>query len=190
MSVSAGTTAERATFRAERLDISARRVLGGCQTSDVRHDEAPRGRQVRGPVMELLRATVVAGEPPVLQLDGEIDETLGDDMDDEAFALQPPANGEELAGHHHPPVLCQHLRPDDDIGDAGLVLEGDEDDALGGAGHLPHENEAGDGDFRVLLQARVAMGSRGDGAELGEVAAEEAAGRRLTSDPPARKSAE
>ncbi|MDA8620841.1 hypothetical protein N9L45_00965 [Planctomycetota bacterium] len=42
------------------------------------------------------------------------------------------------------------LRVDDEVGGAGLVLEGDEDDPLGGGGALADEDHAGDGDAGVL----------------------------------------
>ena len=58
------------------------------------------------------------------------------------MALDAAPDPDEPGAHHHPAVLLQHLRPDDDIGDAGLVLDGHEDDALGGARALAHQHHA------------------------------------------------
>src|ERR1700745_1558140 len=87
-----------------------------------------------------------------LELLGEIDEGFREDMDHKARALQAPAHREKARGHDRESVPGEDLRPDDDIGDVGLVLERHEDDALGGSRHLPHENKAGYGDLPVLRQ--------------------------------------
>ena len=67
---------------------------------------------------------------------------VGDDVDDEALALDFAAHLQELRRHHRAAVLLEHLGPDHDVDDAGLVLERDEDHALGGAGALAHQHEA------------------------------------------------
>ena len=65
-------------------------------------------------------------------------------MDDVAFALDAADDASMPAGKDRPPVLFVELRPDHEIGDAGLVLQGDEDDALGRAGLLADQHQAGD----------------------------------------------
>ncbi len=61
----------------------------------------------------------------------------------------------------------ERLRPDDDVGDARLVLERHEDDALGGAGPLAHQHEAGDGDALAAPDVRQARRSAGCRARRG-----------------------
>src|SRR5262249_19093666 len=65
---------------------------------------------------------VAVGEPA--QLGTEVDEALRHHVHDEAGALQPAAHGDEARGHDDAPVLREHLRPHDDVGDVGLVLQG------------------------------------------------------------------
>ena len=77
------------------------------------------------------------------QLVAEIDQLVGDDVDDEALALDPAAHLQELRRHDDAAVPLEHLGPDHDVDDAGLVLEREEDHALGGARALPHQHEAG-----------------------------------------------
>src|SRR5436309_2280294 len=81
----------------------------------------------------------------VPQLGAEIKETLRDDMDHEARALQPPTYSKEMRSHDRAAIFFEDFRPDDDVGGAGLVFECHENDALGRAWHLPDENEAGNG---------------------------------------------
>ena len=113
------------------------------------------------------------------QFEAQIQEAFGDDMNDKAGALQPAPDGDEFARHYHAPVGGEDFGPHDDIDDAGLIFEGDEDDAIGGAGHLAHEDEAGDGYMRILGQRLALVLPAGDDAELLELGPEEAAGMRL-----------
>src|SRR5437868_11236074 len=71
-----------------------------------------------------------------LELAREVDQLISDDMDDEPLALDFAAHYQELRRHHRAAVLLEYLGPHDDIDDARLVLERDEDHALGGAGAL------------------------------------------------------
>ena len=54
-------------------------------------------------------------------------------------------------------LAVENLGPDDDIGDTGLVFERHEDDALGRAGPLPHQDQARNGDDLALAQVFTAM---------------------------------
>src|SRR5439155_6447352 len=57
--------------------------------------------------------------------------------------LQAPLDDEERAGEDWAAILLERRGIDDDVADAGLVLEGEEDEALGGAGTLADDAEAG-----------------------------------------------
>ena len=59
-----------------------------------------------------------------------------------AFALDAAANGQHARGQDDAPELFEDLEPDHDIGDAGLVLQRDEHDALGRSGALADQHEA------------------------------------------------
>src|SRR5436305_11221167 len=72
----------------------------------------------------------------VPQLRTEIKETLRDNVDHEARALQPPTDSQEVRSHDRAATPCEDFWPDDDVGGAGLVFQCHENHALGGARHL------------------------------------------------------
>jgi hypothetical protein len=74
---------------------------------------------------------------------GEVREVMGDEVNDLALALNTTADGKHAGGEDHATILFEHLGLDGEIGDAGLVLQGDEHHALGRARLLPDENKAG-----------------------------------------------
>ena len=100
-------------------------------------------------------------------------------MHHEPGALHGAAHRQEARRHHRAAVLREDFRPDDDVGDVGLVLERHEDDAVGGARLLADEHEPGDGDHLVLAQAFVAQLRIAPRAKAREAVAEEADGVRL-----------
>ena len=59
-----------------------------------------------------------------------------------ALALPLAVDGEQRRAEQRLPLRLGDPRPDDDVDRAGLVLEGDEDRALGGLGALPVRDEA------------------------------------------------
>ena len=67
-------------------------------------------------------------------------------MGDDAFALQGAVDAQEPRCEHHLAEAHERIRPDDDVGDAAVVFQGDEDYAVGAAGALAHQDQAGDGD--------------------------------------------
>ena len=69
---------------------------------------------------------------------------LGDEVDDALLALQAAAAIEEGGAERGAAEAFEDSRPDDQVGDPGLVLEGDEDDAVGAARALPDQDEPGD----------------------------------------------
>lgn len=102
---------------------------------------------------------------------GEIVQAMGDEVDDLALALDAAMDREHAGAEDHPSLLLEHVRPDDDIGAAGLVLDGDEQDALGGARHLPHQHETG-GPEPASIPGPHRLGT-GDDALVAQVPAEE-----------------
>jgi hypothetical protein len=68
---------------------------------------------------------------------------LGDEMHDLPFPLDAPIDGQHAGGKDDAALLFEELWPDNEIGDAGLVFDGDEHDAFGRAWHLPDEDKPG-----------------------------------------------
>ena len=69
---------------------------------------------------------------------------MGDDMDDLAFALNTATDPQHACGKDCAALLLIDGWPNDEIGDAGFVLDRDEHDSLGGARPLSQEDKAGD----------------------------------------------
>ena len=95
---------------------------------------------------------------------GQVLEPVGDDVDDAALALHLAGDGDEAGAEHDGAERLEHLRPDDDVGDVGLVLDGHEDDAARRARPLADDDEAGDGDAACRSACRGASRSRRCGA--------------------------
>ena len=84
---------------------------------------------------------------------------LGNQMNDVLMALHAAADEDQPRAHHHLAVALQHLRPDHGIGHARLVLQRHEDHALGGAGTLADQDDAGDRDADAIGElAQVGAG--------------------------------
>ena len=98
-------------------------------------------------------------------------------MDHVALALHLAGDGDEAGTEHHRPEALEQLRPDDDIGDVGLVLDGHEDHAARRAGPLADDGEAGDGD--AAAAPRVAERLVRDDAAGGEARPDERHRMRL-----------
>ncbi len=99
---------------------------------------------------------------------GEILYFLGDDMDHLAIALEGPRDAEQPGRDHGLAEDGVDLGPDDNIYDAGFILQREEDDAFGGARALAHHHEACHGDKSTCcgkLQHRggQSMGRAGPG---------------------------
>ena len=75
------------------------------------------------------------------QAGGVVGQAVGDQVDDLAFLLQAASDADQLGAHDGFAVAIEGFWPDDDIGDTGLVLQGGEDDAAGGAGALAHQHQ-------------------------------------------------
>src|ERR1017187_4768081 len=68
---------------------------------------------------------------------------MSDEMDDLALALDAAVDRQHPGRKDYAALPFIEFWPDHEIGDAGLVLDGDEDDAFRRARHLPHEHETG-----------------------------------------------
>ena len=86
----------------------------------------------------------VIGQPA--QQRREIVEPFGDDMDDALLVLQLTGDADQPRAEHDRAKGLECLRPDDGVGDAGLVFQRHEDDAVGAARPLADEDDAGNGD--------------------------------------------
>src|SRR4029079_10747079 len=88
----------------------------------------------------------------------EVDHRLGDDMDDDPLALQPAGAGDEAGAEDDAAEALEDGGPDDQGGDAQLVLDRHEDDAARRPRPLPDEDEPGDGDAAVDRQLEQVSG--------------------------------
>src|SRR5258708_6560662 len=97
-------------------------------------------------------------------------------MDDALLALQAAFAIKQGRAEHGAAEALEDRRPNDEIGDAGFVLDGDEDDAFGAAWALADEDEPGDRDAALDWQGGEFGG--GDHAFLGQFGPQE--GKRVT----------
>ena len=95
---------------------------------------------------------------------------LGDDVDDAFLALQPAAAIKQRGPECDAAKPFERLGPEDQIGDPGLVLDRDKDDAVGAARALADEDEPGNRDAPLDRQGGECSG--GDDAPLREIAAQ------------------
>jgi hypothetical protein len=120
-------------------------------------------------LVEVAGGELVAGEEV-----GEVGEAFGEDVDDLALALDVAVALEEAGVSGGGVVFFEGVWPDDEVDDAGLVFEGFEDDAAGGAGALADEDQAGDFDPGVVGGLVDLVG--GGDAEFFEVGADQGDG--------------
>jgi len=78
----------------------------------------------------------------------------GLEVDGAAFVLEGAFEDEEAFLGDGEAVFFEEIRIKDGVGDAGFVLQTDEDDAFGGAGALAADDEAGDADGLEVGDAR------------------------------------
>jgi hypothetical protein len=67
---------------------------------------------------------------------------MRDNVDHLALPLDASAHSDHAGAHHDAAKLLEYLRPDYQVGDPGLVLQGDEHHAFGATGPLPHKHKA------------------------------------------------
>jgi hypothetical protein len=79
-----------------------------------------------------------------------IGDAIADDMDDIAFLLQAATQRDHRRGHDLAPVNFETIRPEDAIGDAGLVFDRDEQHTLGRTRTLPDQKDARDLDVPTI----------------------------------------
>ena len=114
----------------------------------------------------------------------EVGQALGDDVDDDALALEPARRRHQAGGEYRAVEALEDAGPDDDVGGTGLVLEGGEDDPARAARPLAHEDQARDRDPRAVGRGR----ERCVGADTvrGEAVAQKCQGMGLEREPEAR----
>ena len=88
-----------------------------------------------------------------------------------AFFLHPAAAGDHGGGQHQAALAFEQAGPQDQVGDAGLVLCCDEHDALGRAWLLPHQHQPGH--HHAPPVAHAVQPGASDHAALGQLRAQE-----------------
>src|SRR5262252_3830441 len=122
-------------------------ATASCRTAGV-VDLAPRDfRAAAARPRERLERRRILGQ--ARKQHGEILKLCRDAVDDSGFLLQLSAHGDIARAHDDGTKALERLRPDDDVGDRGLVLDGHEDDAIGRARLLANGDETGDADART-----------------------------------------
>ena len=97
--------------------------------------------------------------PDAAEQIGQIIQPLCHDMNDIALALHAATAGEHAGGENNAALPVEQARPDDEVGDAGFVLEGDEDDARRRAGTLAYQHQAGNGEtLAIACRQEIATG--------------------------------
>ena len=86
-----------------------------------------------------------------------LDDPIADHVDHLAFALHAPFQPDHRRRHHCAMLRLETIRPQDPVGDAGFILDGDEQHAFGAARLLPDKDDA-----RHLDVAAIT-----DGAQVG-----------------------
>ena len=76
------------------------------------------------------------------KLGREVVQLVGDDVNRRTLALNAAVHLDHAGREDEPPLLLEQLGPHDEVGHPGLVLDGDEHDALRGAGLLTHQDQA------------------------------------------------
>jgi hypothetical protein len=118
------------------------------------------------------RLDLAAGFGKPRQQESQILEPFGDDMDDAGFLLHASGRRNIAGAEHDRSEALEGFRPDDDIGERGLVLDREKNDAVGRAWPLAHGDEAGHGNpFAGRAAAQRVVGND---AAAGEIVAQEA----------------
>src|SRR5260221_14429676 len=95
-------------------------------------------------------------------------------LDDVPNTLDAAVRCHHAGRENDPPLFLKDGRPDNEIGDAALILEGDEYHALGRTGHLAHQYDAGG--LRPAAIARLHRLPAGDDALSAQVFAQKGDG--------------
>src|ERR1700730_2633028 len=128
----------RAAYRKSRVFVLIEAICRSGMTIS-RGLGAPGGKppriEARTAVVELVAAAVRQRERDVSianarQRVRQIGQPMSDEMDDLARALDAAVDRHHPCRKDHPALPFIKLRPDHEIGDAGLVLDGDEHDAF------------------------------------------------------------
>src|SRR5271170_233779 len=106
---------------------------------------------------------------------------MGNKMHNVAFALNASIDPDHAGREDDPPLRLKDPWPDDEIGNAALVLDGDEHDAFGGPRHLPHQYKSSG--LQPSAVARLHRLAAGDDASPAQVFAQEGNGVRPQGQP-------
>ncbi len=118
----------------------------------------------------------------------EVFELRDQEVDDAHFLLQSAVGQHDRGGAGDASIAFPDVLADDQVGHAGFVFDGDEGDAVGGAGALAEQDDAGDGKHPADGQGRQLVGRHDlafveHGAEKGHgMAAQRQAGRAVVGE--------
>ena len=119
-----------------------------------------------------------AGSPEIARRQGEGilegPEAVSLDAGHAVVLLQPAFHDQQRAAQHGAAVPFEGGRIDDDVGDSRLVLEGEEDEPLRGAGTLAHHHGAGDAHTPAGAHLREIVILRPESAALVDAARQRA----------------
>jgi hypothetical protein len=95
-------------------------------------------------------------------------------MHDLALSLDAAVNRHHAGRRDDAPLLLEQARPDHEVGDAGLVLDGDKHNAFGGTRPLPDQHKSG-GRKPAAIAGLHGLGTGGD-APATQIGAQEGDG--------------
>ena len=99
------------------------------------------------------------------------------------LALEPAHGGKYSSLAQDVPPLFVEFRANDEVGETGLILQGDEGVTLGGGRALVDDNQSGDFDHLAIVAAfQVGGAEDAGGAQVGAVEAEGMVARRKAQE--------
>src|SRR5574337_1018148 len=101
---------------------------------------------------------VAAGGGSEVGVQLRLPETVGDEVDDALFGLEGSGDAQEGGGFGQDGVASEDLGPEDEVDEAGLVLQGHEGKAAGRPGPLATDDQAGVADATAVAHSGYGAG--------------------------------
>lgn len=128
--------------------------------------------------MEIVAAAVGSGKAtsrsPTLASSAEVGQRVGDEMHHFAFALDLALHRKHAGAEDDAAMLLENLRPYDQVGNPGLVLQRDEHHPLGTSRPLSHQHDTRG--FQPTFVARAHGLGAGDDPASREIGTQEGNG--------------